>query len=269
MERKITIIDNFLDPPMHDAFDFCTRYYESFKYGRTSVDYDRKDSTDSRYFSKVVYNGTPDPMLQRSFANPGEEIFYRYVCGKLKEKWLPFFTFDSTKFFIESTSNEFGLWIFDIHINFRSTGMTDQWHRDASVDTQAGDIRTKIPNWNKENVIDAQQFTINLFLGDNFEEDETGLEIEEFGLLPWKGNVMAIFPSELEHKVYFKPNFTSKEMRLTYTAFGILIQYRMDKENKEIPSTLPTTQRSPEGTIKPDYSFNIERNKLKPNLYKT
>ena len=38
--EHISVIDNFLDPPMHDAFDFCTRYYGYWNYGRTSADYE-------------------------------------------------------------------------------------------------------------------------------------------------------------------------------------------------------------------------------------
>ena len=53
--NEIVVIDNFLDPPLHEAFDFCTRYYTDFKYGRTSADYELQGSSDSRYFSKILF----------------------------------------------------------------------------------------------------------------------------------------------------------------------------------------------------------------------
>ena len=53
MQHKVVVIDNLLDPPLHRNFDFCTRYYTDFKYGRTSADYEKKNDSDSRYFFKL------------------------------------------------------------------------------------------------------------------------------------------------------------------------------------------------------------------------
>ncbi len=265
--EHISVIDNFLDPPMHDAFDFCTRYYGDWNYGRTSADYEHTGESDSRYFSKIVYNGTPDPLMQKSFDNPGDEIFYRYVCGKLNETWHKFFTYDSSKFFTESRYVNFGLWVFDIHINFRSCSMTDQWHRDADPDISGQALFNDIPNWNADNRIGYRQFTFNLMLGNNLSPDETGFDIETIKTIPWKGNRMVVFPSEYPHKVNWKDGVNTKEMRMTYTMFGILIEYNLDPNMKPRDITGPIDQHDLIDSH--NYKKNIERNKTKPNLFKT
>ena len=281
MQNKIIVIDNFLDPALLDPFDFCTRYYTEFRYGRTSADYEHKDDTDSRYLSKIIYNGTPDPLLQTSFTSAGDEIFYRYVCEKMKEKWTPFFTYDSSRFFEESSQMNQGFWVFDIHMNFRSTSMTDQWHQDAASD-QAADppngpmspldeiFVQAMPKWNSNNRLGFQQYTCNLMIGNNFREDETGLEIEDYGTVGWKNNRMTILPSQSKHRVYWKEGFNSKEMRLTYTMFGVLIEYDLDKYKNHIRTTTPVGPIDQhDRQRKHDYKHNEERNKTNPLLYKT
>jgi len=271
MQHKVVVIDNLLDPPLHRNFDFCTRYYTDFKYGRTSADYEKKNDSDSRYFSKIVYNGTPDPLLQTSFNSVGDEVFYRYVCEKMKETWLPFFTFDSSRFFEEASRISHGFWVFDIHMNFRSRSMTDQWHADATPNEEVQEIFLQVlPNWNTQYRLNYQQYTCNLFVGDNFKEDETGLEIEDYGVVPWKGNRMTLLPSEMNHKVYWKDGFDSKEMRLTYTMFGILIEYDINKYKDDIRKTTPKGPLDQHNTTrKHEYKYNEERNKTKPHLFKT
>ncbi len=271
MQDKIVVIDDFIDPALHDPYDFCTRYYTEFRYGRTSADYEHKNDSDSRYFSKVIYNGTPDPLLQTSFRNSGDEIFYRYVFEKMKEKWIPFFTFDSSRFFEDSSKMNQGFWVFDIHMNFRSRTMTDQWHQDAASEPENDEIFIQaMPKWNSNNRLNFQQYTCNLMIGNNFREDETGLEIEEYGIVGWKANRMTILPSQLNHKVYWKDGFNSKEMRLTYTMFGVLIEYDLDKYKDYIRKTTPSGPVDQHDLQrKHDYKYNEERNKTKPHLFKT
>jgi len=228
-DNLITIIDDFLDPPMHEAFDFCTRYYSDFQYGRTSADYESSINEDSRYFSKIVYNSSEDPMSRHAFESSGDEIIYRYMVLKMNEKWQPIFTFDSSKFLTESQYRKHGFWVFDIHLNFRSRTMTDQIHFDASTHKPNEQRPTQaLPNWNSENRLGFRQYTCNFMCGDNFLDNITGFEIEDYGMIPWKGNRMVIFPSDYGHKAWWNPKETSQEMRLTYTMFGILIEYRLD-----------------------------------------
>ena len=56
-------------------------------------------------------------------------------------------------------------------------------------------------------------------------------------------------------------------MRMTYTMFGILIEYNLDPNMKPKDITGPIDQHDLIDSH--NYKKNIERNKTKPNLFKT
>ena len=59
-------------------------------------------------------------------------------------------------------------------------------------------------------------------------------------------------------------------MRLTYTMFGVLIEYDLDKYKNHIRTTPPDGPIDQhDHTRKHDYKQNEERNKTKPHLFKT
>ena len=59
-------------------------------------------------------------------------------------------------------------------------------------------------------------------------------------------------------------------MRLTYTMFGILIEYDINKYKDDIRKTTPKGPLDQHNTTrKHEYKYNEERNKTKPHLFKT